>query len=134
MPQAMASFLATQVAGKPVCCARRSAFAYHRFWGTVGEILEAVHKLRLEGLIGERIDSTYEPGERSDAWIKLRTNIKQEFVIGGDIANRRENAAGLFRSWSARPLSSNGRTPGNFVAVIKSLRRSFENSVNSAFL
>ena len=63
-----------------------------------------MHRLRLEGLIGKRIDSTYEPGERSGAWIKLRTNIKQEFVIDGYIANRRENAAGLFRSWSARTL------------------------------
>jgi len=74
--------------------------------GTVGEVFEAVRKLRLEGLIGKRIDSTYEPGERSGAWIRLRTNMEQEFVIGGYIANRRENAAGLLRSWSARPLSS----------------------------
>jgi ATP-dependent DNA ligase len=33
--------------------------------------------------VGKRIDSTYEPGERSGAWIKHRTNLEQEFVIGG---------------------------------------------------
>ena len=47
------------------------------------EVLEAVRKLGLEGVVGKRIDSTYEPGERSGAWIKLRTNMEQEFVIGG---------------------------------------------------
>jgi bifunctional non-homologous end joining protein LigD len=31
------------------------------------------------------IDSAYEPGERSGAWIKHRTNRVQEFVIGGYI-------------------------------------------------
>ena len=50
-----------------------------------GEILEAVRKLGLEGIVGKRIDSIYEPGERSGAWIKLRTNLEQEFVIGGYI-------------------------------------------------
>ena len=34
---------------------------------------------------GKRIDSTYEPGERSGAWIKHRANREQEFVIGGYI-------------------------------------------------
>ena len=47
-----------------------------------GQVLEAVRKLGLEGVVGKRIDSIYEPGERSGAWIKLRTNMEQEFVIG----------------------------------------------------
>ena len=50
-----------------------------------GQVLEAVRKLGLEGVVGKRIDSTYEPGERSGAWIKLRANMEQEFVIGGYI-------------------------------------------------
>ena len=44
-----------------------------------------VRKLGLEGVVGKRIDSTYEPGERSGAWIKHRANREQEFVIGGYI-------------------------------------------------
>jgi bifunctional non-homologous end joining protein LigD len=44
-----------------------------------------VRKLGLRGVVGKRIDSTYEPGERSGAWIKLRANLEQEFVIGGYI-------------------------------------------------
>jgi bifunctional non-homologous end joining protein LigD len=50
-----------------------------------GQVLEAVRKLGLEGVVGKRIDSTYEPGKRSGAWIKLRANMEQEFVIGGYI-------------------------------------------------
>ena len=45
-----------------------------------------------KGVIGNRIGSTYEPGERSGAWIKLRANLEQEFVIGGDIP---EHAASM---------------------------------------
>jgi DNA ligase D-like protein (predicted ligase) len=50
-----------------------------------GEVLDAVRKLGLEGVVGKRIDCPYEPGERSGAWIKHRTNRGQEFVIGGYI-------------------------------------------------
>jgi bifunctional non-homologous end joining protein LigD len=42
-----------------------------------------VQKLGLEGVVGKRARSAYEPGERSGAWIKLRINRRQEFVIGG---------------------------------------------------
>ena len=45
-------------------------------------VLEAVRRLGLEGVVGKRTGSTYEPGERSGACIKLRTNMEQEFVIG----------------------------------------------------
>ena len=49
------------------------------------QVLDAVRKLGLEGVVGKRINSLYEPGERSGAWIKHRTNREQEFVIGGYI-------------------------------------------------
>ena len=49
------------------------------------QVLKAVRKLGLEGVVAKRIDSIYEPGERSGAWIKLRANLEQEFVIGGYI-------------------------------------------------
>jgi DNA ligase D-like protein (predicted ligase) len=50
---------------------------------SAGRILEEVRKLGLEGIVGKRNGSAYEPGKRSGAWIKLRTNREQEFVIGG---------------------------------------------------
>ncbi|HET9606217.1 MAG TPA: hypothetical protein VFO87_04155 [Nitrospira sp.] len=54
-----------------------------------GQVLEAVRKLGLEGVVGKRTGSIYEPGERSGAWIKLRTNMEQEFVIGGYVSGAR---------------------------------------------
>jgi ATP-dependent DNA ligase len=47
------------------------------------QMLSAVREQRLEGIIGKRKDSVYEPGKRSGAWIKHRVNLGQEFVIGG---------------------------------------------------
>ena len=41
------------------------------------QILEAVRKLGLEGVVGKRIDSLYEPGERSGAWVKHRINRRR---------------------------------------------------------
>jgi ATP-dependent DNA ligase len=52
-----------------------------------------VRQLGLEGVVGKRIDSIYDPGERSGAWIKVRTNMEQEFVIGGYIPGSRGFAA-----------------------------------------
>jgi bifunctional non-homologous end joining protein LigD len=51
--------------------------------GTPATIVETVRKLGLEGVIAKRKDSLYEPGERSDAWQKLKLENQQEFVIGG---------------------------------------------------
>ena len=51
--------------------------------GTVAAIVVAVRGLGLEGVIAKRKDSVYEPGERSDAWQKLKLENQQEFVIGG---------------------------------------------------
>jgi len=48
-----------------------------------GEALfEVSSEQRLEGIIAKRVDSTYTAG-RSKAWIKLKCQRRQEFVIGG---------------------------------------------------
>ncbi|WP_087128931.1 DNA ligase D [Caballeronia concitans] len=39
-------------------------------------------KMQLEGIIGKRADAPYRSG-RSNDWIKLKCNLRQEFVIGG---------------------------------------------------
>ncbi len=46
------------------------------------EILSAACRLRLEGLIGKRVDAPY-ASARSPSWIKLKCSERQEFVIGG---------------------------------------------------
>jgi bifunctional non-homologous end joining protein LigD len=37
----------------------------------------------LEGVVAKRVDSIYEPGRRSSAWLKVKNLMQQEFVIGG---------------------------------------------------
>ncbi len=46
-------------------------------------LLAQAKKLGLEGLIGKRPESHYEPGKRTGAWVKLKLHHEQEFVIGG---------------------------------------------------
>jgi bifunctional non-homologous end joining protein LigD len=52
---------------------------------SAADLLHAVRAQGLEGVIGKRKDSVYEPGKRSGAWIKYRLNRGQELVIGGYI-------------------------------------------------
>jgi bifunctional non-homologous end joining protein LigD len=58
-----------------------------RYSGAIGgdakRLLEEVKRRGLEGIIGKRRNSVYEPGRRSGAWIKLKCVSEQEFVIGG---------------------------------------------------
>jgi bifunctional non-homologous end joining protein LigD len=51
--------------------------------GTPQQVIEAVSRIGLEGVVAKRIDSRYQSGERSGAWIKLKLDKQQEFVIGG---------------------------------------------------
>jgi bifunctional non-homologous end joining protein LigD len=36
-----------------------------------------------EGIIAKRIDARYQPGARSEAWLKLKLLFRAEFVVGG---------------------------------------------------
>jgi ATP-dependent DNA ligase len=47
------------------------------------DLIEAVKAQGLEGLVAKRRDSRYETGQRSGAWVKMRVNQIQDFVIGG---------------------------------------------------
>jgi bifunctional non-homologous end joining protein LigD len=51
--------------------------------GTAAQIIEAVQRMGLEGVIAKRRGSLYVPGERSRDWRKLKLENQQEFVIGG---------------------------------------------------
>src|SRR5258708_1553444 len=54
-----------------------------QFHISADDMLAAVRKQQLEGVIGKRKDSLYEVGKRTGAWVKMRINKGQEFVIGG---------------------------------------------------
>jgi bifunctional non-homologous end joining protein LigD len=51
--------------------------------GDAGALLKEVKSRGLEGIVGKKRHSVYEPGRRSGAWIKLKCLNEQEFVIGG---------------------------------------------------
>jgi bifunctional non-homologous end joining protein LigD len=46
-------------------------------------VLRAAGDLGLEGIVAKRLDSTYLPGRRSDAWRKVKPAQGQELVVGG---------------------------------------------------
>src|SRR5207302_750733 len=37
----------------------------------------------MEGIVAKRRDSRYEPGKRTDAWLKIKATHSDEFVVGG---------------------------------------------------
>jgi ATP-dependent DNA ligase len=84
-----------------------------------GQVLEAVRKLGLEGIVGKRIDSVYEPGERSGAWIKLRANMEQEFVVGGYIPGARGFDALLVGVYKGKELIFVPKVKNGFVPRIR---------------
>jgi bifunctional non-homologous end joining protein LigD len=51
--------------------------------GTAAQVIDAVSRLGLEGVVAKRKDSRYQSGERSGAWLKLKLDRQQEFVVGG---------------------------------------------------
>ena len=58
----------------------RHAFALD---ATLPVLIQSVREQGFEGLVAKRRTSVYEPGLRSGAWMKMRINRGQEFVIGG---------------------------------------------------
>jgi bifunctional non-homologous end joining protein LigD len=55
--------------------------AYHRGEGSA--LLAATRDLGIEGVVAKRLDSTYELGRRSSAWVKVKNVCEQDVVIGG---------------------------------------------------
>ena len=51
------------------------------------EFFESAKKIGLEGIMAKKSDSLYKPGERSDEWLKIKANKRQEMVIGGFTKN-----------------------------------------------
>jgi DNA ligase D-like protein (predicted ligase) len=55
------------------------------FDASAAELMAAVRSNGLDGVVAKRRDSSYKPGDRSGAWVKVRANRGQELVIGGYI-------------------------------------------------
>ena len=46
-------------------------------------LYDAVREMGIEGIVAKRRDSRYDPGKRSDSWLKVKATHSDEFVIGG---------------------------------------------------
>lgn len=46
-------------------------------------LLDASKQQDLEGIVAKRLDSPYDPGRRSAAWIKVKNHAAQDVVVGG---------------------------------------------------
>jgi ATP-dependent DNA ligase len=84
-----------------------------------GGVLEAVRKLGLEGVVGKRLGSSYEPGDRSGAWIKHRTNRCQDFVTGGYIPGAHGFDAWLVGVYENKQLIFVAKVKDGFVPRIR---------------
>jgi bifunctional non-homologous end joining protein LigD len=84
--------------------------------GTAAAIAEAARGLGLEGVVAKRRTSTYEPGERSGAWQKLKLEISQEFVVGGYRPGHKAVDALLVGYYDGRRLQFASKVKAGFVA------------------
>jgi bifunctional non-homologous end joining protein LigD len=67
--------------------------AYHEGDGRAFQAVAAEHGL--EGILAKRLDAPYQPGERSEEWLKIKNKHRQELVIGGWLEGK-GNRAGRF--------------------------------------
>lgn len=51
--------------------------------GDAVAFLDAARRAGLEGIMAKRLDGIYRPGKRSREWLKIKSQGRQEFVIGG---------------------------------------------------
>nr|WP_245993418.1 hypothetical protein [Xylanimonas allomyrinae] len=63
--------------------ARRPIHRPPAFDGDLGAALATSQRLRLEGVVAKRRDSTYEPGRRSRQWLKLKHTRTQAVLVVG---------------------------------------------------
>ena len=81
------------------------------------EMLARARRDGWEGVIAKRTDSRYEPGVRSKAWLKLKIEHRQEFVVGGwtEPRNTREHIGALLLGYfDGDRLIYVGHTGGGF--------------------
>lgn len=88
------------------------------------DLIHSVKEQGLEGLVAKRRDSRYEPGLRSGAWLKMRVNQGQEFVIGGYTVGATPFDALIFGYYDGDRLiyaarTRNGFTPATRTALFK---------------
>ena len=101
------------------------------FVGTGVALFEAAKEQGLEGIIAKRLDSIYQPGARSPAWVKVKAFRTMDCVIGGWTAGQGGRAStlgalllGVYRDGKLEPVGHVGtgfdeRTLKDLLATIE---------------
>ncbi|MDO5668617.1 MAG: ATP-dependent DNA ligase [Corynebacterium sp.] len=63
--------------------------------GSLAQAEKVSRELALEGVVAKRADSTYLPGKRGKAWLKLKTQLHQEVVVIGARHGKGGRAGGI---------------------------------------
>jgi bifunctional non-homologous end joining protein LigD len=83
------------------------------------DLIHSVKEQGFEGLVAKRRDSVYEPGERSGAWLKMRVNRGQEFVIAGYTVGGTTFDALIFGYYTDEGLIYAARTRNGFTPKVR---------------
>jgi bifunctional non-homologous end joining protein LigD len=86
---------------------------------TASEVVAAVKKQGLEGVIAKRRDSVYEEGRRSGAWVKMRVNKGQELVIGGYVPSEKNFDSPVVGYYDGGELVYVARVRNGFVPALR---------------
>jgi ATP-dependent DNA ligase len=86
---------------------------------SLDELIASVKAQALEGLVAKRLDRRYESGQRSGAWLKMRVNSGQEFVIGGYTASPKDFDALIIGYYQGGKLIYTARTRNGFTPALR---------------
>jgi bifunctional non-homologous end joining protein LigD len=82
-------------------------------------LVQSVKEQGFEGLVAKRRTSVYESGVRTGAWMKMRVNRGQEFVIGGYTRGTKTFDALIFGYYEGEKLMYVARTRNGFTPVLR---------------
>lgn len=79
-------------------------------------LFEHIKNIGLEGIVAKRKDSQYIPDDRSKKWLKITTEKRQEFVIGGWVESEKRDTFRtlLFGAYEDGNLKWKGHAGGGF--------------------
>ena len=84
--------------------------------GDGASMLATAEQNKLEGVVAKELESTYALGRRSPAWLKIKTVMRQEFVVGGYTSgnNGRDLGALLVGYYEGKRLRYAGKVGSGF--------------------
>lgn len=83
------------------------------------DLIRAIREQGLEGIVAKRLDSSYESGRRSGAWMKMRVNQGQELVIGGYTPSSKSFDAVLVGYYKGKDLMYAAKVRNGFVPTTR---------------